>query len=98
MLTLDSAKKIALARLQQGVPEELVILDQFTLRKPYGYVFFYQAREYVETGDIMFMLAGNGPTVVLHDGSVHPLSTAYPPEESIAAFERERGLASGATP
>lgn len=95
MLTKDEAKKIALASLdKKRIPLELVILDDLTRPKPYGWIFFYNSKKFLETDDIMWALAGNGPAVVLHDGEVHFLTTAYPIEEAIAMFERENKLGS----
>ncbi len=72
---------------------DAAILDAATLRKPYGWVFFYQSRSYVETGNASDQVAGNGPVVVTRsDGALHPLGTALPPDQEIASFERRRGL------
>ena len=35
---------------------------------------------------------GNGPTVVMHDGSVHALGSARPAAAEVEAFEQERGF------
>ncbi len=73
--------------------DSLVLLDEATIEKQYGWVFFYQSRNYIETGDLTWMLAGNGPIVVLRDeGAIHSLGTALPIEEEIAEFEQELGL------
>jgi hypothetical protein len=75
--------------------DSLVLLDEETLDRSYGWVFFYQSKNYVETGRSSSRLAGNGPIVVLRsDGSIHELGTANPLEDEIAAFERERGFKS----
>jgi hypothetical protein len=94
MLTLESAKEAALSAILEAVKKDCVILDQHTQEKAYGFVFVYNARRYVETGDFQWALGGNGPVVVLHDGSVHMLGTAYPLEETLQRFEAERGLES----
>lgn len=94
MLTLSEAQDMARKRLADVVPPsvDLVFLDDSSIAKPYGWILFYSSRQFVETGDINFALGGNGPVVVEHDGRVHLLTSAVPPEESVAAFERERGL------
>lgn len=71
----------------------LALLEEMTLDKPYGWVFFYNSRRYVETRNVMQSVAGNGPVVVLAaTGEIVRLGSARRPEEEIALFERARGL------
>jgi hypothetical protein len=64
-----------------------------TLTKPYGWIFFYNSRRYIETRDIFQSAVGGGPVVILADtGEVVSLGTARRPEEEIALFEQDRGL------
>jgi hypothetical protein len=93
---MEQARQIAVEHLAaKQLPVEVVVLDKSTLTKPYGWIFFYNSRKYVETGDINAMLGGNAPLLVLaEDGSIHPLSTAHPVQTSIARFEQERGFRS----
>lgn len=77
------------AWLEEG--DGYAVLDGETMEKPYGWIFFYQSRKYLETGDEGYMLAGNGPVAVLRDGSVHHLGSGSPAGEAIRAFEVERG-------
>ena len=72
--------------------DELVLVPHAMQEKPYPWVFQLQSRRYVETGDEHAMLVGQGPTVVLHDGSVHTLGTARPTAEELYAFEVAHGL------
>ena len=44
--------------------DPFVIVDSLTLEKPYGWVFFYNSRKFVETGLLQYRLAGNGPVIV----------------------------------
>ncbi len=70
--------------------DRLVIVDDETIEKPYGWVFFYQSGRFLETGEPGLALAGNGPVVVLReDGSVHHLGSAAEPATSIARFEAQ---------
>lgn len=71
--------------------DELVVLDEETLEKDYGWVFFYTSRQYLETGDFQYMLGGNGPLIVdRFDGSLTELGTALPTEDYIAQYEADK--------
>ena len=78
-----------------GVPDDrLVIGDELTQEKPYGWIFSYQSARFLESGDLTHALAGNGPVVILKaDGSIHQLGSAEDPETTIARFEASQGLA-----
>lgn len=68
--------------------DEWVILDEYTIERGWGWVFFYDSRRYRETGDIHFAVAGNAPYFVRQsDGAVFEAGTALPVEDYIADFE-----------
>jgi hypothetical protein len=93
------AAAIAHRHINQGYQlpgDELVVLTDSATPKPYGWVFFCQSRAFLATGDENLMLVGVGPLVVRQDGTVHTLGSARPPEEEVAAFEADHGLAGGA--
>jgi hypothetical protein len=76
-----------------SVPGGVAIMEDRTIRKSYGWIFFYNSRRYLETGSPLEALAGNGPIVVERaDGSLHQLGSAQQPDASIAEFERAHGL------
>lgn len=57
---------------------DCVVLENKTIEKPWGWVFFYQSRAYVESGDEFEMLVGNAPIIVnrktgtlMHTGTAH---------------------------
>lgn len=82
-----------LAEWGRYVEGGLVVVEEMTLTKRYGWVFFYNSRRYIETRDIFQAIAGNGPVVILADtGEVVALGSARRPEEEIAAFEQQRKL------
>ncbi len=73
----------------QKCGDRAVIFDESTISKPYGWIFFWDSEKALATNDPQFLLAGNGPIVVLaRDGSVHFLPSAHPVERWIAEFER----------
>ena len=92
----EEAKAAVLERLQRrgiGGSEELAINDSSTIEKSYGWVFFYNSRRYLETGDHMDMLYGAGPVVVIAaTGEIIEFGSARPSEEFIKELEEERHL------
>jgi hypothetical protein len=69
--------------------EELVVLDELTKERPYGWVFFVNTRRFAETKDRRFAVIGNGPVIFRKvDQSIHKLPSGVSPEDAIADFER----------
>ncbi len=71
------------AEISQSAGEKLVVVESRTVRLSEGWLFFYNSKLFVETGDVMYSLAGNGPIYVGQSGSVHKLSSAVPWEDQI---------------
>jgi hypothetical protein len=97
VLTREEAKKLVHSRINAHDPHvnqvvELVIIDDETIEKEYGWVFFYQTKEYLKTGNIIDALAGNAPYIVnKYNGELIETGTANPVEEYIAEYESESG-------
>lgn len=69
--------------------DSLLILDDQTLEKPWGWVFFYTSKRYHETRDILHALAGNAPYFVERaTGRLLSAGTAFPIDAYIARYER----------
>jgi hypothetical protein len=67
---------------------ECVVLQDKTIEKEWGWVFFYQSREYLETADFSYMLVGNAPYIVNRNtGEIVITGTAYPVEHYIQEYE-----------
>lgn len=67
-----------------------VILDEHTIERSWGWVFFYNSRKYVETNEFEHALLGNAPYIVNRfDGSMHVTGTARPTEHYIAEYESQ---------
>lgn len=66
MLNRASALERVLRRLEESAPggERWVVLDDKTIEKPYGWIYFYNSERFVVTGDPLYRLAGNGPVFV----------------------------------
>ena len=67
----------------------LVIIDSETQEREFGWVFFYDSKEFVETGDFIHSIAGNAPVVVLRDGTIRTTGTARPLSEYLLEIEAE---------
>ncbi len=93
MIDKDTVRSIALAHINApssyGKHIDCVILDQHTLEEDFGWVFFYQSREYIETGDFLAALGGNSPLIISGlDGSVTKTGTAQPVEVYIEEYRK----------
>ena len=67
MTTRAEAKALVEAFLANGdLPARpaAIVLDDETIERPWGWAFFYNSREFVETGDVSSCLAGNAPLIV----------------------------------
>ena len=60
----------------------VVVLDECTIERPWGWVFYYQSRRWRELGDENFFLLGSAAYVVnRYDGSIHISGAADPVAE-----------------
>jgi hypothetical protein len=99
MLTKEQALTLVSEKLRQMSPQddEFVIVDAASMEKPYGWVFFYNSKTYLETGEIRYALAGNGPVVVnKYAGMAEFFGASRPPLAVIAEYEQK--LATGDKP
>ena len=96
MLNHNQARQLVQSQLDSRAPEmgcEAVIIDSATLERSFGWVFFYQSKQYV-LGDHSWALAGNAPLIVnRHTGQIVATGTAHPVEDYVARYEAS--LASG---
>lgn len=82
-----------LRRRGVGGAEGVSIIESWTIEKPYGWIFFYNSRRYVETGELLYSLVGQGPVVVVFDRrEIFELGSAYPSDVAIAMLEEQLGL------
>lgn len=79
--------------------DEIVLIEDATIEKPYGWVFFYSSKRWLETNDISYALAGNGPFLVERaTGSIIEFCSAYPVEASLRGYARCAGNGSSFDP
>ena len=92
MKKIDAQKLVEneLAKSQDPYdPIDCVVLVSETIEKEWGWVFFYQSRKYIETGDFQYMLGGNAPYIVdRNTGELVVTGTAYPIEHYIKEYEQ----------
>src|SRR6188768_3437442 len=96
MLTKEQAHALIVAEINRsqkdddaGTPIALAIVDEHTIERPWGWVFFYNSRRFVETRDFRHALAGNAPYIVnRHTGEIRLTGTAHKIEYYIAHYER----------
>ncbi|RKI04497.1 YrhB domain-containing protein [Corallococcus sp. AB038B] len=76
------------SRVSAQAGGELILLDEHTIERGFGWVFFYASKRHVETGDPAFAVGGNAPLIVDRvTGEFHVTGTAYPVEHYIAEYE-----------
>jgi hypothetical protein len=86
MLTYADAKRLAETYVDISTRGKGTISG--VTAKPCGWVFFYNSREYLETGNPRSCYAGNAPFIVDRiDGELRVTGTAEPLEVYLAAYE-----------
>jgi Immunity protein 35 len=90
-INIKKAKEIALEFLNKNYhssDDELIILDEETIEKEYGWYLFSSSKRFQETLDICDMVVGNGVTLVKKNGEVLQFGTAFHPEYYIQEYEK----------
>jgi hypothetical protein len=94
MLTKDEARELVVRTLCQRpdwlpAEDELVVFEEATIEKTWGWVFFYGSRMWRETHEIKYAIAGNAPVLVEKDtGKLIPTGTARRTEHYIERYEQ----------
>lgn len=91
MIDMEHARRLALGRLaeyERAGGHPLALLEDRALVLPYGWVFFYQSRRFLETGDPIEAVAGNAPLLVTRAGELYETGTAHRLETYLREFER----------
>jgi hypothetical protein len=91
MKSRDEARAAVVEHLRRrgvGGTEGIAFFESATIEKPYGWIFFYNSPRYVETGELMYALVGQGPVVVVAETrEVIELGSARPSEVAIQELE-----------
>ena len=95
MISKDQAKKSVEAELQRGyqIPDDTyVIIEDLTIEKPFAWIFFYNSKKYLKTGDFNDVIAGNGPVFVnKHNGVIEFCGSRKSLDELLLEYERKWG-------
>jgi len=98
-MTFEEARKLVKNKINLPDPcwpdkPEMVVVDENTIEKSWGWVFFYESSLYLESKNISDALAGNAPLIVNKDtDEIFETGTAYPLEQYIQEYEDNIGLA-----
>ncbi len=80
-MDFQKAAAVASASIDIVCDGEACLVREKTIAKPYGWVFFYQSKELLETGKPSAHLAGNAPILVDRvNAELHVFGTAKPLE------------------
>ena len=93
IMNIEEAQSLVQTELDKSTDpdddDQYVILEEETIEKEWGWVFFYQSKKYIESGDIGEMLPGNAPYIVnKKNGRLHVAGTAEDIEYYINEFEQ----------
>jgi hypothetical protein len=88
MIDYEYALRKAQERMERmDVPVDVIWQEEFCD----GWVFVYQSRRYIESGDLEHCLVGNGPIVVdKHSGEVAILGTYAPIAQMLTDYVRRK--------
>lgn len=95
MLAYESAKKLAeeyynsvFADVRGGV----VLREEMTISTHYGWVFFCNTREFLETGSVLNVIPSSAPVLVdAASGAMHSFGTRFSVDHYLREYEREHG-------
>lgn len=88
MLTYEKAEILAALWVELSTDGSCEIQPEFTMDLPYGWVFFYQGKEYLKHGRFEDQLLGNAPIIVNRFyGDIKVTGTAKPVEEYLKEYE-----------
>ena len=90
-ITFEQAMDIAKDEIAREAGSlELVIEEAKTIERPFGWVFFYTTRRYLDTGNEEYLMPGNSPLIVeRYEGKVTVLSSSVLPEMAIEEYEKQ---------
>lgn len=92
MVTKEEARSRVIAYLRGRWPDQAetwAVYEQ-VLEKPYGWLFSWDHKRYVEEKDKRSRLAGNGPILVAKStGAIYQCGTAPPLDAHLERFERQ---------
>lgn len=85
-------RRTILSALQAKFGKDVDIVDKQIVRKPYGWLVFYNTQEFIETGDPMVGLMSNNPVLCMWDGRIRPIAMHCTVDEALHDLEVELSL------
>ena len=92
MLSYSQALSIAEKEvIKLSMPDdEYIIVEDQVVEMYWGWIFIYNSRHFIETGDDQYLLMGNAPIFVnKKTGQIHHTGTAHDIDYYIAEYENE---------
>jgi hypothetical protein len=88
----QEAQRLVEAELEKTRDEcshiDCAVLESETIERPWGWVFFYESKKFIEAGNFREMLGGNSPIMVNRNtGELTFTGTAYDMEHYIKDYE-----------
>lgn len=82
--------KLHIKKMDEKDGIDTIILEDYTVHKPYGSIFCYDSKLFQETGDFIYAIAGNAPFLVeKNTGKVITFGTANDVEYYINLYEND---------
>ena len=96
MINKETARSIAQSHITshyQAPGDEIIIIDDKTIERDWGWIFFYQGKNWLKTNDKRYKILGLYPIVIeKKDSSLHYLNGGKSIEECIKEYEIRRKL------
>lgn len=94
MIDSNTAKHLVEQRIsaydpyrEEGIDLAIAVIEE----RDYGWIFFLQSRQFLETQDDHYYLYGCGPIIVdKEDGSLHRLTVAWKADEATFVKQRKK--------
>jgi hypothetical protein len=94
MLTDNEMEEIAKSYISKTAFEsglDVILFSKYTVKKPYGNLYFYNSRKLIEEGNFDYALLGNGPFLVeKNSGKIYQFGTAETDEYYLEEYEAGR--------
>ncbi|HVM63071.1 MAG TPA: YrhB domain-containing protein [Verrucomicrobiae bacterium] len=89
MLTYEQAEILARTWVELISGGKAALMPEATRDKPYGWVFFWQSKQFIKRRDLRYSLVGNAPIIVdRFAGEIRVTGTAKSTDEYLAEYER----------
>jgi Immunity protein 35 len=95
MINQQQARELVYEEINKPDPywpdkPEMIILDERTVEKDFGWVFYWTSRPWHETGDFQQAIVGNGPIIISREGGSLYECGASPLEEDRIREQEDR--------